>query len=289
VSLPLVELAIITHVTDGPLLVLRVVNLLGAVAATAVAYLLGRELSGGNRFVGLATAGLVSSVIAISVVSSVAGLDGSALVATTAVSWMTARFARTRAFRDATVLGLCCACAAAVRPMSLAFAAVAAALALIIGLRTHGTRALAPLTLRLATPTVLLTGWFYAWNWHRFGSFAGPYAEVDTSGVESDSLFGLLTGPEVSVEPFAYLVTEVYGRNPWWQYNGLRHYLITAIAVGVVLAAIVMAARSSGSDRMRPEGAPVSLAAWMCSVALALVPIVLTAYHVSHGGGGHAR
>jgi hypothetical protein len=136
---------------------------------------------------------------------------------------------------------------------------------------------------------VLLTGWFYAWNWHRFGSFAGPYAEVDTSGVESDSLFGLLTGPEVSVEPFAYLVTEVYGRNPWWQYNGLRHYLITAIAVGVVLAAIVMAARSSGSDRMRPEGAQVSLAAWMCSAALALVPIVLTAYHVSHGGGGHAR
>jgi hypothetical protein len=288
-SLPLVELASITHVTDGPLLVLRLVNLIGAVAATAVAYLLGRELSGGNRFVGLATAGLVSSVIAISVVSSVAGLDGSALVATTAVSWMTARFARTRAFRDATVLGLCCACAAAVRPMSLAFAAVAAALALFIGLRTHGTRALAPLTLRLATPTVLLTGWFYAWNWHRFGSFAGPYAEVDTSGVESDSLFGLLTGPEVSVEPFAYLVTEVYGRNPWWQYNGLRHYLITAIAVGVVLAAIVMAARSSGSDRMRPEGAQVSLAAWMCSVALALVPIVLTAYHVSHGGGGHAR
>lgn len=289
-SVPFVDAAVRTDITDGPLLVLRLFDLVGAVAAVAVAYLLGRELSGGDRFVGLVTAGLLSSVIAISLVSSVAGLDGPALVATTGVTWMTARFARTRALPDATVLGLWCAGAAAVRPMSLAFAAVAGVLALSLGLRTRGWSALVPLVLRLAAPTVLLTGWFYAWNWHRFGNLAGPYGLADTSGSRSaPSLFDLLTGPEVSVKPFAYLVTEVYGRNPWWEYHGLRHYLIAAVGAGVVIAAVVLAARSSRSQRTSGHGAGLSLAAWICSAVLAVVPIVLTAQHASGGGAAHAR
>jgi hypothetical protein len=61
-SLPLVEAAIRTHVTDGPMLALRLVDLIGSVAAIGVAYLLGRELSGGNHFVGVVTSGLLSSV-----------------------------------------------------------------------------------------------------------------------------------------------------------------------------------------------------------------------------------
>jgi Dolichyl-phosphate-mannose-protein mannosyltransferase len=288
-SLPLVELAIRADITDGSLLVLRFVDLIGAVATVGVAYLLGRELSGGNRFVGLVTAGLLSSVIAISVVSSVANLDGPSLFATTGVTWMTARFARTRALRDATVLGLACAAAAAVRPMSLVFAAAAGAMALFLGLRARGVSAFVPLALRLAAPTVLITGWFYAWNLHRFGSVAGPYELVEEQGVSGPSLFDLLTGPEVSVQPFAYLVTEVYGRSQWWEYHGLRHYLITAVAAGVVITAVVLASRSSRSLRPRHEEAQLSLAAWICSALLALVPIVLTAYHASHGGAGHAR
>jgi hypothetical protein len=289
-SLPFVEFAIRTHITDGPLLVLRVLDLIGAVAAIAVAYLLGRELSGGNRFVGLVTSGLVSSVIAISLVSSVANLDGPALLATTGVTWMTARFARTRALRDATVLGLWCAAAAAVRPMSLAFAAVAGAMALLLGLRRRGPSAFVPLVLRLATPTVLITGWFYAWNAHRFDNVAGPYAPADqVAGGSGPSLFDLLTGPEVSVKPFAYAVTEVYGRNPWWEYQGFRHYLITAVAVGMVFGAILLGARSSRSLRPCRQEAQLSLAAWICSAVLALVPIVVTAHHVSQGGASHPR
>ncbi|MGH2474677.1 MAG: hypothetical protein ACRDIL_05380, partial [Candidatus Limnocylindrales bacterium] len=269
-SLPFVEIAIRTHITDGPLLVLRLLDLIGAVAAIGVAYLLGRELSGGKRFVGIVTSGLLSSVIAISVVSSVAAIDGPALVATTGVTWMTARFARTRAFRDATVLGLWCAGAAAVRPMSLTIAAVAGGLALLLGLRRRGVSAFVPLALRLAAPTVLITGWFYAWNWHRFGSVAGPYALAEERGVGSrPSLFDVLTGPEASVKPFAYLVTEVYGRSPWWEYHGLRHYLITAVGVGVVVTAVVLAARSATSPRPSRNGAQLSLAAWICSAVLA--------------------
>jgi Dolichyl-phosphate-mannose-protein mannosyltransferase len=285
-SLPFVELAIRMRVTDGPLLVLRLVDLIGGVAAIGVAYLLGRELSGDSRLVGLVTAGLLSGVIAISLVSSVASIDGPALVATTGVTWMTARFARTRALRDATVLGLWCASAAAVRPMSLVFAAVAGAMALFLGLRKRGMSALVPLVIRLAAPTVLLTGWFYALNWHRYGNVAGGlYAQSDESG---PSLFDLLTGPEVSVKPFAYLVTEVYGRNPWWEYNGLRHYLIAAMGVGVVITAVALAARSSRS-RPPPHEGELSLSAWSCSAVLMLVPIVLTAQHASGGGGSHAR
>jgi hypothetical protein len=289
-SLPLAELGIRTHVTDATLLVLRLVDLAGAVVAVAVAYLLGRELSGGDRFVGCLTAGLLSSVIAVSLLSSVANLDGPALAATTGVTWMTARFARTRALRDATLLGLWCAGAAAVRPMSLAFAAVAGAMGLLLGVRARGPSALVPLVIRLAGPAVLLTGWFYALNWHRYGDVTGSDALFDKFGLGGGrSLFELLTSPDVSVEPFAYLVTEVYGRRPWWEYRGPRHYLIAAVAVGVVIAAIVLAARSSRSTRPRHDGAGLSLAAWICCAVLALVPIVLTAQHAAGGGAAHAR
>ncbi|MGH9227210.1 MAG: glycosyltransferase family 39 protein [Acidimicrobiales bacterium] len=282
-SLPFVELAIRTQVTDGPLLVLRLVDVIGAVAAIGLAYLLGRELSGGDRFAGLVTAGLLSSVIAISLVSSVANVDGPALAATTGVTWMTARFARTRALRDATVLGVWCAGAAAVRPMSAAFAAVAGAIALLLGVRTRGMAALVPLVTRLAVPTVLLSGWFYGLNWHRYGDMTG-------SGSQSGpGLFDLLTGPDVSVEPFAYLVTEVYGRNPWWEYEGLRHYLIAAAGAGVVITAVALAAWSSRSAPARRDETELSPAAWISTAVLALVPIVVTAQHVSNGGAGHAR
>jgi len=160
---------------------------------------------------------------------------------------------------------------------------------LFLGLRARGVSAFVPLALRLAAPTVLITGWFYAWNLHRFDSVAGPYELVEEQGVSGPSLFDLLTGPEVSVQPFAYLVTEVYGRSPWWEYQGLRHYLITAVGAGVVITAIVLAARSSRSLRPGREEAELSLAAWICSAVLALVPIMLTAYHASHGGASHAR
>jgi hypothetical protein len=290
-SLPLVEGAIRTHIMDGPLLVLRLVDLIGAVAAVGVAYLLGCELSGGDRFVGVVTSGLLSGVIAISVISSLAAIDGPALVATTGVAWMIARFARTRALRDATALGIWCAAAAAVRPMSFVFALVAGVMALFLGLRARGIAACAPLVLRLASPTLLITGWFYAWNLYRFGNVAGPYTQTEDGGLGSTrSVFDLLTGPDVSVKPFAYLVTEVYGRSPWWwEYQGVRHYLITAIGVSVVVTAIILAARSSTSVRWRRNGAELSLAAWISVAVLALVPIVLTAYHASGGGAGHAR
>jgi len=297
-SLPLVELGIRSGITDGGLLALRFVDVLGAVAAIAIAYLLGRELAGNDRFVGLVTAGLLSSVIAISLVTSVANVDGPALVATTGVTWMMARFARTRSMRDAMWLGCWCAGAAAVRPMSLAFAAVAGALALFLGWRARGNTALVPLIVRLAAPTVVLTGWFYALNWHRYGDWTGSKGLFDKYGLQGNqSLFTVLRGPEPFVKPFAYLVTEVYGRSPWWLYRGPRHYLITGVAVALVVAAIVLAARSSrerppdadARAHATPTGSRLSLAAWVCVAILALVPIVLTAQHMSGGGAGHAR
>jgi hypothetical protein len=56
-----------------------------------------------------------------------------------------------------------------------------------------------------------------------------------------------------------------------------------------VVAAIVPAARSSRSTRPRHDEADLSLAAWVCSAILALVPIVLTAQHAAGGGAAHAR
>jgi hypothetical protein len=84
------------------------------------------------------------------------------------------------------------------------------------------------------------------------------------------------------------VTTEVYGRSPWWDYRGSQHFLIAAVAVGVVIAAIVLA-RPSRAPCPHRDGAHLSLSAWIYSAVLALVPIVLTAQHAAGGGAAHAR
>jgi hypothetical protein len=243
VSLPFVELAIRSGITEGPLLAFRFLDVVGACLAVAVAYFLGRELSEGNRIVGLVTAGLLASFLAVGRISAGAMLDGPALAATTGVTWMVARFARTRSLRDATWLGCWCAAAAAVRPMSLAFAAVAGALALVLGLRTLGKGALIPLVIRLAAPAVLLAGWFYVLNVYRYGDPTGAAAgdEMRLPGFHHVSLFTSLRSPNVTARPFAYLISG-HGKNilPW--YRGSRGYVVAALAVGLVVGAVLLAA-----------------------------------------------
>ena len=246
VALPLTEVTTRLGVPGGPLLALRLLNLAGSVAAIGLAFLLGRELSGGKDFVGLVTAGLLSGVIGIAIVSATANVDGPAFAATTGVTWALARFARTRATRDATWLGLWCAGAAAVRPMSLVYAAVAGVLALFLGWRARGSSSIVPLTIRLAVPTVVLTGWFYLLNIGRYGDFTGSQALADKLGLRTGpSLFHLLTGPQPFVQTLTYLVSEVYGRSPWWLYSGAREYLVTALAVALLAGAITLSVRSS--------------------------------------------
>lgn len=266
----------------------RFANLLGGAVAVGLAYLLGRELSSGDRFVGLVTAGLIAGNIGIAVVTSVANIGGPAFAATTGTTWALARFARRRSLPAATHLGLWCAAAAAVRPMSAVFAMGACGIALLIGLRTHGMRILGPLLARLAAPAVILTGWFYALNVHRYGDPTGT-SGLDVPGPGTNSHLDLLLSRSSFVDPLHYMLVEVYGRNPWWEYAGIHEYLVAAGAVAVVLAAIGLAVRSERAPREWSTGPRLAVSSWVSVALLGIIPALLIVQHMSIGGAGHPR
>jgi hypothetical protein len=286
-GLPLAEITHRAGMPGGGLFGIRLLNVAGGVAAVLCTYLLGRELSGGDRFVGLGAAGLLSGTIAIAILSSTANVDGPALAATTGTTWALARLARTRSLGDAAHLGIWCAAASAIRPMALAYALAAGALGGVLALRALGPRALAPLAVRLAVPTVLVSGWFYALSYHRYGDPAGSRAL--TAGREGTGWLDLVTGPEPFVQPLSYLVMEVYGRNPWWLSTGPREYAITVLALVLMATAVLLAMWSA--RRCREQGRPLRLvpAAWGAVAILGVVPMILIIQHMFAGGAGHAR
>lgn len=262
---------------DGAMLGMRLVNLLGALSGIGFTYLLGRELGGGNRQIGLAAAALVGSLTVTLQASITANVDGVALAGTTAVSWALARFVRRRDDSAALVLGAAAAAAASARPMAMAFACAAAAVALALGLRARGTGAARSLLVRIGGPPLVVAGWFYALNQHRYGDLTGSNAVYDSvGGQQSASIWPVLFSTDSFVEPFDYLVTQVYGRDPWWVSTGIREHAVSAAGVAVVVAAVALAPRALRS-------------AWLASVALCVVPVVLISLHIASGGAGHPR
>jgi 4-amino-4-deoxy-L-arabinose transferase-like glycosyltransferase len=290
-ALPFTELTTRSGAPAGPLLGMRIFSIATATAAVGIAFLLGRELGGRDEFVGLVTAGVLAGTISISQISSVANVDGPAFLATTGVTWMLARFARGRAPRDALWLGLWAAAAAAVRPMSLVYAVVACAIALFLGWRADGRRTVLPLTLRLAAPTVLITGWFYVLNVYRYGDPTGSQALFEKLELShGQSFFSLLTGPGPFIHTFPTDAVAVYGRYLLYPFHKSGwDYLTSAVAVALVVGAIILAFVTSRRDTVAGRRPTLVPSAWVGSAILAVVPVVLTAQHMSGGGAGHPR
>lgn len=291
VSIPFAATSRALGVPGGAMLGLRAVNVLGAVGAVLLSYLLGKQLAGDDSFVGLVAAGLVAGLISVSLVSSLAGMDGPAFLVTTGMTWALARFARTPSPSEALHLGAWCAAASAARPMSLALAVVAGALALVLGVRASGAKAAVSLVVRLAGPTIVFVAWFYLLNVVRYGDPTGSAAlfeKYDTP--PGPGLLDALWGPETFVQTLDYLVIEIYGQRPWWGPTGLREWSVSVVALAMVTGAVALAWRA----RAAPSSAEVSrarpdLAAWGAMVVLGAVPMVLIAQHMSGGGAGHAR
>jgi hypothetical protein len=174
--------------------------------------------------------------------------------------------------------------------MSLAFAAVAGVLALGVGVRALGARALVPLTLRLAAPTLVLTGWFYALSMQRYGDWTGTEGLIDAAGGSRRSSFlHALFDSQSFVKPFTYMIVELYGRAPWWMYKGPRPFLVTGLGIGLVIAAIVVAARWSKLRHAVSARRSPSVSAWVSVAILASAPIVLVVQHFADGGAAHPR
>ena len=314
-AVPPATITRVLGVPGGPLLGLRLANVAATAGAVALAYLLGRDLAGGDRTVGVTTSALVALLPHVGFVAALGFNDGVALLATTGtLHALTAllttptptptecgvpepRPRRFRAWgsgdevgRRAAILGLWCAAAAAVRPMALAFAAVAAALALV---GTWGRAALVPTIARLGGPTAVLVAWWYAANVARYGDPTGSEALFDKFLREpSGSLASKLRDNTIWESAFRTIATRrtdaPLASDPvvWFRVAEL------VAAVGVVGAVVLVVAgrrRSGAPDGPGGRTPSPPARAWAAAAVLGAVPVVLTAQHAAGGGNPHPR
>jgi hypothetical protein len=289
------------EIPGGPLLGLRLVNILAVGAAVALSYLLGRDLAGGDPVVGLVTAGLVASVPHLGFVAALGFNDGVAVLAATGVLLWLARACgagpetiTTR--RSVQWLGVWCAVAALTRPMALLPAVAAAAIALgVVWWRRDGR--FWATAAWLALPSVLLAGWFYVLNTVRYGDPTGSSALLDKFLREPvGSLWSSLTARAVWEGALRTIATrrmeEPLASDPRWWYT-----VALIVVVGGVVGAAVLIGWSAvlrrggqgtaGNRFLSPF--PLPFTAWVAAAAVSVIPVLLTAQHRAGGGAPHPR
>lgn len=281
----------------GPLLGVRLFNVVCTTLAIYAVYRLGRELSGSRRVASVAVA-LFASIIAIAQHGALAYLEGPALLATTGVAWGLARFVRRRHLRDATILGLWCAAAAAVRTMSMAYAVAAGALAAVVGLVSQPAKRWIGLLGRLAGPSIVLVGWFWALNQLRYGNPTGTSEVYGQRASDPRSTLDIFFSWESFAIPLDYLLLEVTGVRGWWDISASRQQWVGVGALALLVAATALVAVRAGSAAHHPPAAAGdrrvveagrSLGAWIALLAVSVVAPATIAVHVSNGGAAHPR
>jgi len=284
-------------VPGGPLLGLRLVNVAAASAAVALTYLLARDLAGGDRIVGLVAAGLVAAMPHLGFVASLGFNDGVSLLATTSVLLALARVCgagvTSPGGRQVQFLGICCALAAASRPMALVVAAVAGALGLAVTWWRHQAPALWSFGW-LAAPTVVTSGWFYLLNLRRYGDPTGSAALFEKFGREPEqSLRFFLTSKGVWESALRTITTRRLGVPLPGDSRGWYQVAVVVVVVGVV-GATALVVRSAVIHRRHAKGGSVVAGAlpgmaWLALAMVSLVPVLLTAQHRAGGGAPHPR
>lgn len=312
--LPAVPVAALTSalgVVGGPLLGVRIVNLLFFAGAAVALARLARRLAGDDPTTGLIAAGLFAALPHVGTTAGAAFVDGAALLCTIAVA--DALVALTRSGptrRQVVVLSVWCALATGVRPMTAVVAAVAAGMALgVVTLRWWRTREDGPGEVRpwwaavvLGLPSLAFSGWVYARNTSLYGDPTAsgllfekflreerPLADVFQSQTWAEPVRTVLN---------RRLTTDVPGP-PLWLWNLTRWAVVAfaAATVAIVVADQVAARRGDraggddDSDRTSSGGdqARTPLLGWACTGLSAVVVVVLTAQHWTGGGNIHPR
>lgn len=298
---PAIWFADVTERPDGGLLLLRLANVAFAAPGIVFVYLLGTELAGGNRRIGLLAAALVAVTPKIDIMFGQAFNDGLAFSAATAVVWLAVCHVRRSAVGDGTVLtseaalagerrlllglGTAVAVAAGTRAatMLLAFAVVGA-LAVVDVLRRRrqpGPVRWAPV-LRLAAvglgPAVVLWGWFYVRNVAVYGDIGASSDLLALFGRRPESgRWSALTSGHAWVDAYHWL----------WSPSTTRRFWPRPLTVLTVVAAVgfVAAAWVGRLGRHRPISR-VQLA--VCSVAVLTVAATIAQHHAG-GGNIYAR
>ena len=289
---------ILGHAT-GPLVGLRATNLLFFAASAVFVARLGRRLAGDDATVGLLAAALFATVPYVGAISGAGYVDGLALLCTVAMlDVLVALTLDGPTRRQVVALAVWCALGVGVRPMTAAFAAVAAAMAMaVVLLRTLRRRDDADTPRAgpvwsaavLAVPAAVLNGWYYLRNRRLYGDpTASEHLFEKFDRTARDLPLTDVWRHEVWAPPIRTLFTQRLPVSepstlPWlwgWVYRGLIVFALVTVAVVVVDQ--VTARRRGGPSRTPALG-------WLGAVGLLVVVVALTLQHWQGGGNIHPR
>jgi hypothetical protein len=292
---PLIWLSDAFDRSDGGLMLMRLANTAFAAIGVALTYVLGRDLSGGARRIGVAAAAIAALVPQGHTLFSEAMNDGIGFAATTAVVWAGVRCIGIGEGRygrgDLIVLGVAAAACAGARSATLLVAVVVVAWVATARLLSH-TGGIAP---RLAAaakvvaigllPAFVFFGWHYLRNDRLYGDFAGSEFLLDRFGRTSrGSLLEVVSWGHLWVDLYHMLMSP----SPLFAVAappGVNVALLLA-AIGVVIVAIT--GRTGDVVRRGVHGVVTRPALALCAVVVFVI-ILTVAQHVSGGGSRYAR
>jgi 4-amino-4-deoxy-L-arabinose transferase-like glycosyltransferase len=283
--------------TGGPLLGLRLTNLLFMSLAVAMVARMAANLAGGDRRVGLLAAGILAASPHVGSIAGLAYSDGVAMFAS--VGMLDALFSLIRkgpTKRQVAILSAWCAAGAATRPMTALLAAAVMAMAGgVILLRWLRDRDLRPgpiwSALVLGLPTLVLAGPWYLRNQHLYGDPTGSkrlLEKFSRTSIPRPGPLSMVHFPSVWRETLRTLfLRRIENQLPtdpisWWPPVKYLVPILLVVAVGIVIWDQLSARRTGGPER-------TSALAWLAAYAAIVVVTLTIAQHWSGGGTVHAR
>jgi hypothetical protein len=279
---PLIWFSEITDRADGGLLLMRLANIAFAAAGVVFTYLLAKEVSGGERRVGLAAAAIVALVPQGHTYFSRGLNDGIAFAAGTALVWAGVRVLRSPPDRrNLVLLGAAAAAAAGTRTATMLLAvvvvAVVAADRLVRppGISTPVRRRAAAITAAVGLgPAVALFGWFYVRIQMLYGdvgasSFLLDYFDRTGRG----SIADVLTQGRL----WSHLYHRMISTAPLsWAWPRFANVVAVVAIIGLIVAIA------------RPRRGTSRRAIALCLVAAAVITFTV-AQHLAGGGSPYPR
>jgi hypothetical protein len=292
---PLIWLSNVVDRPDGGLMFMRLANIAFAATGVVLTYVLGRDLSGGVRRIGVVAAAMAALVPQGHTLFSQGMNDGLGFAAGTAVAWAGVRCVGTGpgryGTRDLVLLGAAAAACAGARSATLAVACTVVAFVAVARFRTADggstdrLLAAARVVAFGVVPAAALFGWAYVRNQVLYGDFAGSRFLLDRFRREPDgSLLEVLFSGNLWIDLYhmlmspspIFLVSAPPGVNP----------ALLLATIGVVVVAI--RGRTGDVVRRGVHGVVTRPALGLC-VLVVLVVVVTVAQHVSGGGNRYAR
>jgi 4-amino-4-deoxy-L-arabinose transferase-like glycosyltransferase len=278
---PLIWIVEATNRPDGGLLLMRLANAAFAACGVVFTYLLGRELSGGSRRLGLAAAAIVALVPQGHTYFSRGLNDGLAFAAGTALVWAALRCLRAPGDRGCLIaLGVAATVAAGTRTATMLLAVFVVALVAAVrlldqrgSLRQRVGAAATAAAFGLG-PAALLFGWFFV-------RMQALYGDVGASSFLLDHFGRVSDGSVADVLTWGHLWVHLYERMTStaplsWAWPRFAALLAVVSVTGSVVAIV------------RPRRGTSRRGLLLCVAAVALITLTV-AQHIAGGGSPYPR